>query len=235
MDQQLLLWDGFCGAGGAGMGYKRAGFRVVGCDITRQPRYAGDEFYQDDALSALDMLLSGQAWNGYSLADFAVLHASPVCKGYTVLNGRGKERHPKLIPDVRRRFLASGKPWVIENVTGAHAALPGALMLCGSMFGLRVRRHRLFESSELLFAPGQCQHTTPPIGVYGHSIWDYGQEGTRRSDGRRRPDSVDVQIGHEAMGIDWMSKEELAQAIPPAYTEFLGRQLLEIVLRQEVA
>lgn len=236
--QQPIIFDGFSGAGGSAYGYKLAGFAVVGCDIAPQPHYAGDAFYQDDCLSALDTLLAGHAWHGYHLDDFAALHASPVCKGYTELNFEGKEDYPLLIPNVRERLMRTGLPYVIENVEGASNALPGSLLLCGSMFDLKVWRHRLFESNVLLFGPGRkCQHGKGCIGVYGHSIWDTTQKGTRRADGRIRPKTVSFEVGCAAMGITWMNRDEMSQAIPPIFTQHIGMQLMDMVLRarEEVA
>jgi DNA (cytosine-5)-methyltransferase 1 len=213
------LLDLFAGAGGAAKGYADAGFEVVGVDISPQPHYPF-KFHQADALLYLAMA---------DLSSFDVIHASPVCKAYTNCNLSPKERHPRLISDVRERLLYSGKTYVIENVMGAKHDMRASLMLCGSMFGLPVQRHRLFEMNAhlLLCPPAPCNHKYATIGVYGHSVWDSSKEGTPRKDGKRRPDSVSVEIGHAAMGIDWMNKEELAQAIPPAYTEWLGLQLLQ--------
>ena len=209
------LLDLFCGAGGCAMGYHQAGFEVVGVDINPQPHYPF-EFHQADALT-------------YPLQGFDVIHASPVCKGYTELNAHGKEKHPKLIPAVREYLRLTGKPYVIENVTGAVQVMPGSIVLCGSMFGLMVQRHRLFESNVLLFAPGPCRHKSGCISVHGQSIWDSSQHGTTRKDGRIRPAIVPLERGMAAMGIDWMLHEELTQAIPPAYTAWIGAQLLSIV------
>lgn len=229
-----LLLDLFCGGGGCAKGYMDAGFYVIGVDIVPQPHYVGNEFYQEDAPSVLDQFLAGQPWHGYHLSDFAVIHASPVCKSYSWLNGAGKD-HPRLILTVKERLRRTGLPWVIENVMGAAESMPGALMLCGSMFGLAVERHRLFESNIMWFAPGPCRHSNGCIGVYGHSIWDESQMECRRADGRNRPATVPVQVGRAAMDIDWMSMKELSQAIPPAYTRWIGQFLIEQVERCEVA
>lgn len=227
MNKPLLL-DLYSGAGGCSYGYHQAGFDVVGVDIEPMPHYPFT-FYQDNALAVLDTLLSGNAWYNYHLDDFAVLHASPVCKSYTYCNLSPKDRHPRLIADTRKRLKATGKPYVIENVMGAKRDLRASLMLCATMFGLPMERERLFEIGNtdiFILPPGPCNHKLAHISVVGHSVWDSWQEGTRRKDGRKRPDSVPVKIGHEAMGITWMNKEELAQAIPPAYTRWIGTQLL---------
>lgn len=223
----LRLLDLFCCAGGAGEGYRRAGFEVVGCDIEPQP-HNPHECYQDDALVVLDILLSGGMWHGYRLEDFAAIHASPVCKSYTYCNLSPHEKYQKQIADVRVRLRATKKPYVIENVMGAKRFMQANLLLCGSMFSLPMQRHRLFEIAgiDTPLAPASCNHEKATINVYGHSVWDSSKPGTPRKDGRKRSDSVPVHVGHEAMQIDWMSKEELAQAIPPPYTEWIGKQIL---------
>ncbi len=210
--KKYRMLDLFAGSGGSAQGYAQAGFEVVGVDLAPMPRYPY-EFHVADALT-------------FPLAGFDCYHASPVCQGYTELNSTGKEHHAKLIPAIRERLQATGKPFIIENVDGARSELPGSITLCGSMFGLGVQRHRLFESNVLLFAPGHCRHGKGCISVHGHSIWDSSLRGTTRKDGRVRPGIVSFEAGCEAMQINWMTQEELTQAIPPAYTYELGRQLL---------
>lgn len=230
------LLDLFCGAGGCAKGYADAGFEVVGVDIVPQKNYPY-EFHQDSALRVLDILISGNLWQGYSymLRDFDVIHASPPCQGYTELNYQGKECHPKLIGTIRERLISANVPYVIENVDGASSAFPHALMLCGSMFGLQVRRHRLFESSILLFAPMQCQHDRNFYSIHGHHVWNRAKRSPARKDGRWRPGYGTFEEGLNAMGIDWMLRQkELANAIPPAYTHWIGEQLMDYI-RQEVA
>lgn len=221
----MRLLDLFCGAGGCSMGYYRAGFdEVVGVDVEPQPHYPFT-FYQADALT-------------FPLAGFDVIHASPVCKGYTHCNLSPHERYPKLISDVRQRLKATGKPYVIENVYGAKRDLSANLLLCGTMFGLPMERHRLFEvgnTDVFILPPGPCRHEIAHISVVGHSVWDSRLEGTRRKDGRRRPDSVAADIGRLAMGTPWMNKIEMAQAIPPDYTECIGRQILAYLNQKEIA
>jgi DNA (cytosine-5)-methyltransferase 1 len=216
------LLDLFCGGGGAGYGYHMAGFDIVGVDHLPQPRFPFD-FIQADALEYLATA---------DLSQFDVIHASPVCKAYTVCNLSPKERHPMQIAEVRQALARTEKPYIIENVVGAKHHMKASLMLCGSMFGLPIQRHRLFEIGNtdlFLYAPSYCDHRKATISVVGHSVWDSSKEGTRRKDGRRRPDSVLVEIGHKAMGITWMTKEELAQAIPPAYTRYIGQQLINML------
>ncbi len=217
-----LLLDLFCGAGGAAMGYHRAGFDVVGVDIKPQPNYPF-HFVQDDAFAVMrDEVVR--------TSPVAAIHASPPCQHYSVLAAMhpGTE-WPDLIPETRRLLEATGLPYVIENVpTAPLLRSPGlfgahGLLLCGSMFGLgiergQLRRHRLFESNQAFEQP-PCRHKGRAVGVYGHG----GHSGKHRMLYR--------QEAAEALGIDWMNRDELTQAIPPAYTEFIGAQLLEHIRR----
>jgi DNA (cytosine-5)-methyltransferase 1 len=221
----MKLLDLFCCAGGASQGIALAGFEVVGVDVAPQPRYPF-QFVQADALSYLDTA---------DLSSFDAVHASPECKGYTDCNLSPKEKYPKLIGEVRKRLVKLNMPYVIENVMGAKNDMHANLMLCGSMFGLGVQRHRLFESNIWLWEPAPCNHRGSTIGIYGHSVWDSALPGTPRKDGRGRPDSVPLSVGRAAMGIDWMGIEELAEAIPPAYTEWIGRQLRAYLESERVA
>lgn len=231
-----ILLDLFCGAGGCARGYQRAGFYVVGVDSRPQPRYAGDEFHRADALDVLRRLLAGETWQGYVLTDFAVIHASPPCKRFTVVN-RGNatvrptlfEPHPDLLSPARDLLVASGLPYVIENVPGAPMVDP--VVYCGSAFGLRVRRHRLFESNVKLIAP-ECRHDLQPevVGVYGN-----GGAWTRTAPGGGGVKVVGADAA-DALGIDWTTYQpELAQAIPPAYTEHIGGYLMAEVNARRAA
>ena len=210
----MRLLDLFCGAGGCAVGYHRAGFTdIVGVDIKPQPRYPFT-FVQADAL---EFVLN-------HLHEFDAIHASPPCQSYSVARHihRSKIVHPQLIGQTRELLEKSGKPWVIENVVGApvHA---GPAMLCGLMFGLKVLRHRLFETSFLLMMPSHPKH---PRGNLTNSRNGYstGETGFVCVAGH----NFVREAGAKAMGIDWMkTQEEVAQAIPPAYTEFIGRQLLD--------
>lgn len=240
-DRPRLL-DLFCGAGGASAGYALAGFDVVGVDLAPQPHYPF-EFRQADAI---DFLAAG-GWLG-----FDAIHASPPCQRYsTMRKGLWKERdHPDLIAPVRAGLLAIGLPYVIENVEGARHQLINPVKLCGTSFGLgtsdgnQLRRHRYFETSlGLLLAP-PCAHWK---GVSAVPVYGGGQNSDYHNP-RRRPKTIGVwghaggsskrdgyvQFGtdarREAMGIDWMSGNELSESIPPAYTEFIGRQLMAQVL-----
>jgi DNA (cytosine-5)-methyltransferase 1 len=194
------LLDVCCGGGGAAMGYARAGFEVVGVDIQPQPRYPF-AFHQADALT-------------FPLEGFDAYHASPPCQLYSRTHRLWKRAHPDLVDAFRQRLRATGKPYILENVPGA--PLPGSLVLCGTMFALGVLRHRLFESNVLLFAPGPCAHKGGVKDGTYISVFGGGGKGYTKASGSR------------AMGIEWMSVRELSQAIPPAYTEWLGRQLMEV-------
>ena len=174
------------------------------------PRYPF-AFHQADALTYL-------AEHG---REYDAIHASPPCQAYTTMNrfGKGSGReHPALSGATRYRLRVVGKPWIIENVVGAPLIRP--VRLCGSSFGLGVRRHRLFESSIPLVG-SSCQHrdSPRPIAVYG----DHPQGALDRSYRINRATSLSA--GQQAMGIDWMEWGELTQAIPPAYTRFVGEQL----------
>lgn len=194
------------------MGYHRAGFDVVGVDIKPQPRYPF-HFVQGDALEYV-------AAHGH---EFDAIHASPPCQRFSTITarwGRSKD-HPDLIEPTRHLLIRTRRPYVIENVRGA--GLLANLMLCGSMLGLRVIRHRYFETSAGMFImpPYSCRHDYEPVAVYGHS------GGTSKRDGKT---FGGVDTWKAAMQIDWMVGDELAEAIPPAYTEYIGRHLLQAVL-----
>lgn len=210
------LLDLFCGAGGAAMGYHRAGFDVIGVDINPQPNYPF-KFIQGDALDVA---------NG-GLPTFAAVHASPPCQRYSTMTA-DVDKHPDLVGPIRELLVASGLPYVIENVP--QAPLVGPVTLCGSAFGLRVRRHRAFESNAALIGT-ECYHAEQgrPVGVYGQHP-DRRQH--FRPDGTQRGTKATT-LGHgrRAMGIDWMTWPELAESIPPAYTEYIGRQLLDAMER----
>ncbi len=213
MNKRIL--DLFCGAGGAAMGYNRAGFDVVGVDIKPQPRYPF-EFHKCDALEYV-------AEHG---AEYDVIHASPPCQRYsmiTVVHGDlVVARHPDFVAETRMILESIGKPYVIENVVGS--PLNGSLMLSGSMFDLGVRRHRIFAGSVPLFSPFTCRHDYWAVPVYGHS-----GAGANRNIERERGRTNSVRDWARAMGIDWMSGDEMAEAIPPAYTEFIGKALISVL------
>jgi len=197
------LLDLFCGAGGCSMGYSRAGFDVVGVDIDPQPQYPF-EFHQADALEYL-------AAHGH---EFDIIHASPPCQQYTKAaqqwRKEGKE-YADLIEPVRELLMKIGKPYIIENVPGSPLVNP--IFLNGSMFGLLVHRPRYFECSFPAEQPEIIKTKRP--AKMGRPV----QEG-----------DIIQPVGHfsgadyarKQMQIDWMSKKGLAQAIPPAYCEYIG-------------
>jgi DNA (cytosine-5)-methyltransferase 1 len=214
------LLDLFCGAGGATKGYQLAGFHVTGVDINPQPNYCGDAFHQADAMT-------------FPLEGYDLVHASPPCQAYTAMRSMHNHRkdHPLLIEVMRSRLNATGATWVIENVPGA--PMPSAIQLCGTAFGLGVeaydgwrelRRHRWFESSRFLWGAA-CSHRGPTIGLYG----DHARDRRRRKGeaGRDFPDRDKIGLAQTAMGMPWVDRwRGLTEAIPPAYTRFLGDQLL---------
>jgi len=218
-EKNMKLLDLFCGAGGCAVGYHRAGFTdIVGVDIEPQPRYPFT-FVQADALEYL-------AAHG---REFDAIHASPPCQAYSVaknIHGSG-HRHPDLVGPVRELLEATGKPWVIENVVGAPLECP--VEVCGLALGLRVKRHRWFESSVFLFGTTCRNHASDYVIVFGGGAKGRGKTIGRTAKGGpmiRRP-FVPHEEASVAMGIDWMIRDELSQAVPPAYTEFIGRQLID--------
>lgn len=207
---ELRVLDLYCGAGGCSMGYARAGFHVTGLDHSPQPNYPFD-FVLGDALNP-----------PFKLTDFDLLHASPPCQRYSqaTRNDR-KENHPDHVDIIRDIFIASGVPYVIENVPGAPLTNP--LTLCGTMFGLNVRRHRLFQTlPEIYFPPAPCNHYKKTV-----------RQGFAPSE-----DEFHCVVGNfsgipqarEAMDVPWMGpRREIAQAIPPAYTQWIGEQIKEML------
>lgn len=207
-----VLLDVFCGAGGAAMGYWRAGFNVIGVDISPQPRFPFP-FIQADALEAI------RAFG----ADVDAIHASPPCQAYSRLRHlpwlRGR-KYPELIEPVRDALRLSGKHYVIENVPGA--PLHTSILLCGYSFGLKVYRHRLFETSFPVHAPVHKAHDIT-IGAGGNLNDRRGGDGNMIMVAGNQFRKEEAE---SAMGIYWMSKHELSQAIPPVYTEWIGAQLI---------
>lgn len=205
------LLDLFCGAGGAAMGYHRAGFDVVGVDINPQPRYPF-EFHQDDVFN----YLSVAPW------DWDAVHASPPCQDHTTIGPRIDHGTGWMLDATRQVLAQIGLPWVIENV-GA-AAMRADFLLCGSMFGLRTYRHRRFELDpripQLLALPPHPRHRTLTSRNKRRSHFAQGFNMTITGD-------VDLDVASACLGIDWMDAREIVQAIPPAYTEYIGRQLME--------
>ncbi len=213
-ERRYRLLDLFSGAGGSAVGYDRAGFEVVGVDHLPQKHFPF-EFQLADALEYL-------AAHG---TEFDAIHASPPCQRYSIATYvRGnRERHPDLVGPVREVLHKMGKPWVIENVYGAPLQFP--IMLCGTMFDLQVFRHRYFELSFGMMAPVHRKHKGTCMSHRWHgSHYDDLSGGyvTVCGGGNCR-----LATARKAMGIDWMTKYELNQAIPPAYCEFIGFRLME--------
>ncbi len=208
------LLDLFCSAGGAAVGYARAGFDVTGVDITPQPRFPY-AFIQADAMT-------------FPLDGYDAIHASPPCQDYSraMRHLATPGRYPRLIGPIRDRLAAAGIPWVIENVVGAplphQSDLFGrhGVLLCGTMFGLRLWRHRLFETSFPVYAPCGCDHSLRPMNPH-HGA-------TRKRWREHLGPGVSVErVWHQEMGVGFMSGIEADEAIPPVYTAWLGRLLLE--------
>jgi DNA (cytosine-5)-methyltransferase 1 len=210
----MRLLDLFCKAGGASEGYARAGFEIVGVDIEPQPHYPF-EFVQADALAVLRC----ESWR-VDPHFFDAIHASPPCQRYSLATPHERRHlHPDLLGPTRAALERVGVPWVIENVPGA--PLRPDLSICGCQVGLALRRRRLFETSwhAFSFMP-PCNHEGGPVvSVVGHGTpsWVRAQLGYNPT----------IQQYRDAMGIDWMNRNELSEAIPPAYTEFVGAQILE--------
>jgi DNA (cytosine-5)-methyltransferase 1 len=204
------LLDLCCKAGGCSVGYARAGFEVVGVDLEPQQDYPF-EFHQANALT-------------FPFDGFDAVAASPPCPGYsqaTSFHRGARKKHPLLIGAFRERLQASGLPYVIENVERARSFMESPILLCGEMFGLRTYRHRLFESNIPLLVPAHPEHVIPVAGpgaiARTGQYWSVGGHFGQKDRAQR-----------EALGIDWMREvEDIANAIPPIYTEWNGLQLLQ--------
>jgi len=237
------LLDLFCGEGGAAEGYTRAGWDVVGVDKRNlSRRYRGQAFYFGEALSFLARYGS----------NFDAIHASPPCQGYTIAtagNPEARAKHKRLIAATRELLILTGRPWVIENVEQARSQMVDPILLCGRMFGLSANdedglplvldRHRLFESNVPLAAPAHPKHGDEQVaGVYGGSRRSSKANATPADDrhaarherhGGYVPRSKRVQ--QELLGIDWMTVKGMQESIPPAYSMFVGTQLLDHLAR----
>lgn len=223
------LLDLYCCEGGAAMGYAQAGFDVVGVDIERRPRYPFPMIRCD----VRDM-------DPRFIATFDAAHASPPCQGFTTMrHAPGAKGHANLIPATRELLKAAGVPYVIENVEPALPELIDPFILCGTMFGLgaqgcEMRRHRGFETS-FAITPPVCQHGDGPvIGIYG----GHARKRSAKHGGRGTQDVW--KGGHktaatEAMGMDWASLQGMSEAIPPAYTKFIGTALLAHIASMRAA
>ena len=220
--------DLYCGAGGATHGLQRAGFKVHGIDINPQPSYCGDDFTQADALT----------WGTYEwFRQFDLIWASPPCQAHTTLKVMwNAKEHDDLIPDTRKRLVEMRVPYVMENVPGSTLG-NGMFFLCGSMFGLGVqvydgwrqlRRHRWFESTFSVLIP-QCNHAGATIGIYGDHARDRRRKPGARDRGIDFPDEQRVALARVALAMPWVNEwKGLSQAIPPAYSEYIGRKFLEM-------
>jgi len=209
-----LLVDLYCGAGGATRGYQQAGFRVIGVDHKPQPRYVGDQFVQADALEWLATA---------DLSQVVAIHASPPCQAYSISTAARRaagHQYPDLLSPTRDALMATGLPWIIENVPGA--PLRPDLVLCGCMFDLPgLRRQRWFELSWRPFElRSPCHHPDPIVTVIGHGP-------NHHSHYRHLVGAEWTVLKQAAMGIDWMRRDELGEAIPPAYTNYLGGLLCD--------
>lgn len=224
MNRRPVILDLFACAGGAGVGYERAGFDVVGVDIDPQPRNPHPCLVADVMQLPVEFL-----------RQFDAIHASPPCQGYSSMrHAKGAKGAPLLIGPVRDMLLASGLPYVIENVAEAAWDLRSPVRLCGSMFDLgctadgvryQLQRHRLFETSFPYIAPSVCRHTSPTVGIYGGHVRNRaakaGGRGTVDFVGHDKP-----ALAREAMQIDWMTFDQMSEALPPAYTQSIGAELL---------
>ena len=220
------LLDLFSGAGGAARGYQRAGFYVVGVDIEPQPNYCGDEFIQADALDVLGAIVgyptsSGELWRP---GHIKAIHASPPCQGYSRMRHLPWLKHkeyPLLIDPVRELLIATGLPYVIENVEDSPLQRAQGLfgvhgiLLCGTMFDIPIYRHRPFESNVALEQPAHGPHKH--VIKEGRTLGERGRVSSWERASRKQ----------DVMGCEWMNQHEVAQAVPPAYTEFIGGQLLK--------
>ena len=218
----MKILDLFCGAGGASTGYYLAGIEhnltkveITGIDIKHGKRYPFHYLRWDVMKMSVE-----------ELQQYDFIHASPPCQTFSITknlrNAQGKSTSKlDLLEPTRKLILESGKPYIIENVPGA--PLHNPVQLCGSSFGLKVRRHRLFESN-LPLVGSVCNHKAQgrPVGIYGSMRDEIPKGGKTAST---------MEEANEAMGIDWMIWTELVEAIPPAYTKYLGKQVMELLLK----
>lgn len=220
--------DLFCGAGGATRGLQQAGYIVHGVDFVPQPCYCGEQFTQADALT-----YGTYEW----FRQFDLVWASPPCQAHTTLRSMWNARkHEDLIAPTRARLSEMRVPYVMENVPGSTLD-NDMFFLCGSMFGLGVevydgwrqlRRHRWFEASFKPLVP-PCHHTGPTIGIYGDHARDRRRKPGVRDRGVDFPDNQRVALARVALDMPWADWKGLSQAIPPAYSEFIGRQAIAVI------
>lgn len=244
----MRILDLFCGSGGAARGYQQAGFECVGVDITPQPRYIGEHFIQADAM----VLLAGDVWRDqhehiWHIDDFQAIHASPPCQGYSIMRNlpwlRNRE-YPLLILPTMELLERTGKPYVLENVMNArygarelqkrgleaHGLKAG--YLCGTMFGKPFYRHRLFATNWLWLAPEHHKHTVQSTLIRGTGKIDRFNQPKWGMLAGKASKAECAAVGN-LLGIDWMKRKELSQAIPPCYTEHIGAQLRCLLTQQE--
>jgi len=209
------LLDLYCKAGGSSMGYHRAGFEVTGVDNIYQKRYPFN-FIQADAVDILK--------DHTFLRKFDVIAASPPCQTHSITKfltkaqGGALSNRKNMIPATREGLMMANRPWIMENVE--YAPLKNPILVCGSAFGLKVRRHRIFETGEMSLVGTSCYHKEQ-----GRVVGVYGQLRDSIPGGGKTAETVEE--AQEAMRIDWMIWSELVEAIPPAYTEFLGKQIIQ--------
>lgn len=239
MNKQPKLLDLFSCAGGAGYGYEQAGFDVYAVDIQPQPRNP-HPFHQGDAVSVLAQLVRGGAVifmhkdgrpEALWLKDFSAVHASPPCQAFSAMKHMpDAKEHPELIEPIRELLKQTDLPWAIENVVGA--PLEGAAILCGTMFGLgaagfSLQRHRQFETNFDIEAPSKCDHSKPTIGIYGGHVRCRSTKFWRNT-GADFPGYDKRALAVEAMGgTDWMTMNQMSEAIPPAYAEYVGGHMMQ--------
>lgn len=217
----MRVLDLYSGEGGAGKGYMNAGHEVVGVDINEwcSTRYPG-RFYTADALDFINT----------NADKFDLIHASPPCQAHSVASRRNGKTYPEMVAPTREALKALGKPYVIENVMGAPLEKP--TLLCWTMFRqpmqtsagtLQMQRHRLFETNWLLGTPGPCRHTkgVRTAGAYGGGSSDH-----EKTKGRGGYVPV-LDVLQDLMEINWMSLDGIHQAIPPFYTEYIGKRATE--------
>jgi DNA (cytosine-5)-methyltransferase 1 len=235
------LLDLFSCAGGAGYGYELAGFDVYSVDIEPQPRNP-HPFHQGDAVAVLAQLVRGGSVQFVhkdgrneclSLADFAAIHASPPCQAFSAMKHMpDAKEHPELIEPIRELLELIDVPWVIENVIGA--PLNDAMVLCGTMFnlgakGFQLQRHRQFETNFDIGAPRGCDHSKPTIGIYGGHVRCRSTKYWRNT-GADFPGYDKKALAVEAMGgTHWMTMNQMSEAIPPAYTQYIGRTMRGLI------
>jgi DNA (cytosine-5)-methyltransferase 1 len=232
----VRVLDLFCCAGGAATGYARAGYDVVGVDIDPQPHYPFP-FIQLDALQVMRVLNRGLSVHGFYLDDFDLIHASPPCQLFTMYNNvksikeSTSEKYLNLIPQTGNLLLSSGKPYVIENVMGARKILRNPIRLCGTSFGIPVRRHRLFELG------GWTNVSASPSCDHGRFTERRFPGSSNRPNGRTVCNigeyRVPLTVQKECMTVDWkVTLRELSEMVPPPITQWIGEQFNEYMGRR---